>query len=64
MKGMKLYTIPNSRAPSPSGRSAKSKSATVASVLTRMFTHMGRMKSITMVLAYFILVCVRIYAAG
>ncbi|CUQ59230.1 Uncharacterised protein [Segatella copri] len=27
---------------------------------TRMFTHIGRMKSMTMVLAYFILVCVRI----
>ena len=49
MNGRKLYTIPNTSAPSPNGRLRKSNSATVASVRISMFTHMGRINSTTIV---------------
>ena len=50
MNGKKLYTIPKIRAPSPKGSFKKSNKATVASVRIKMFIHMGRMKSTTIVL--------------
>ena len=49
MNGRKLYTIPNTNAPSPNGSWRKSNKATVAKVRIRMFTHIGRMKSTTIV---------------
>ena len=49
MNGRKLYTIPNTKAPSPNGSWRKSNKATVASVRIRMLTHIGRIKSTTIV---------------
>ena len=49
MNGRKLYTIPKTNAPSPNGRFRKSNNATVASVRIRIFTHIGRMNSTTIV---------------
>ena len=49
MNGRKLYTIPNTNAPSPYGSWRKSYNAKVASVRIKIFTHIGRMKSTTIV---------------
>ena len=55
---------PKSRAPSPSGMPVMSKSDTVASVRMRMLTHMGRMKSNTIVLERLNSLLLSMYAAG
>lgn len=64
MKGIKLYTIPKINAPSPNGILKKSNKATVASVRTRILTHIGRINSTTKVLERFNLALLRIQAAG
>ena len=56
--------MPKSSAPSPNGMSAKSNSATVASVRTNMLTHMGKTNSMTTVEAWRMCVCDSIHAAG
>ena len=64
MKGIKLYTIPNINAPSPNGTLKKSNKATVARVRTRIFTHIGKINSTTIVLERFSLLLLNIQAAG
>ena len=56
--------MPKYRAPSPSGKRRKSKSATVARVRISMFIHMGRMNSITVIFERLNEDLVSIHAAG
>ena len=50
MNGRKLYTIPKTNAPSPNGQVQEIRTMhTVASVRIRIFTHIGRMNSTTIV---------------
>ena len=48
---MKLYIIPNIKAPSPNGSLQKSNNATVANVRTNILTHIGRINSMISVRA-------------
>ena len=59
-----MYIMPKINAPSPNGMSKKSKSATVAKVRIRMFTHMGRIKSMTTVRDVRLSDRLNIHAAG
>ena len=60
-----LFILPmwvNINAPSPNGTLKKSNKATVARVRTRIFTHIGRINSTTIVLEWFSLLLLNIHA--